>query len=139
MSTQDDAQPTPGPWEEGATSSDERRIARILDGNDITCRDVHSTRHAVTGQEPVANAHLIAAAGTAAHELPDKYDARELLEQVPEIARLIERLFDETHQEPDDPNIDAPLRTSPSRETVDNLINALLQADTSIGAEGDHD
>lgn len=58
---------TPGPWEVGITPSDDRRIALVLKGTDMQVkdnvyRDIHTTRHKIEKQEPVANGHLIAAA-----------------------------------------------------------------------------
>jgi len=83
----------------------------------------------VYGETGYDRARLIAAAGTAAGKLPDKYDSVEVIQQIPEIARLIDRLYDETHGE-GDPDLDQSFRTAPSRGTIDRLIGVL------IGAEG---
>jgi hypothetical protein len=86
----------------------------------------------LTEEQQKLHARLIVAAGTAAGKLPDKYDPVEVIQQIPEIARLIDRLHDETHEE-GDPDLDQSFRTAPSRETIDRLIGVL------IGAEGNGD
>jgi len=83
----------------------------------------------LTEEQQRLHARLIVATGNAAGKLPGKYDPVEVIRQIPEIARLIDRLHDETHGE-GDPDLDQSFRTAPSRETIDRLIGVL------IGAEG---
>lgn len=73
-----DAEPTPGPWtvKQGTIVSESGRgkikhIASLL------------ASHPAALDESDANARLIAAAGTAAHNLPDEYDPVDVVEALP--------------------------------------------------------
>jgi hypothetical protein len=91
-----DAGPTPGPVAKGVTSSDRRRIAKVLKGTDMvgehnTHCDIHSKSAHIQGQEPVANADLIVAAFNAAQEAKEMgYDAQKAVEALPDLLTVLE-------------------------------------------------
>jgi len=91
-----DAEPTPGPVTKGVASNPERRIAKVLKGTDMvgehnTHCDIHSKRHPIQGQEPVANADLIVAAFNAAQEAKEMgYDPVAAVEVLPELLKALE-------------------------------------------------
>jgi len=93
-----DAEPTPGPVTKGVTSNPERRIAKVLKGTDMvgehnTHCDIHSKRHPIQSQEPVANADLIVAAFNAAQEAREMgYDPQEVVEELSDILRVLESI-----------------------------------------------
>lgn len=74
-------EPTPGPWEIDRSPAWEDQIT----SGDYTVATVH---YGMAGKAR-ANARLIAAAGTAASELPDEYDPVAALEELP---RLLDAL-----------------------------------------------
>jgi len=87
----DDTQPTPGPWkveEDGltivtlATYEPDGLPARIADAN----------RFYLGEEEAKTNAELIAAAGTAASELPEEYDPVTAIQALPVLVRALETL-----------------------------------------------
>jgi len=94
-----DAEPTPGPVTKGVTSNPERRIAKVLKGTDMvgehnTHCDIHSKRHPIQGQEPVANADLIVTAFNAAQEVKEMgYDPVAVQKALPKILSAAEELL----------------------------------------------
>ena len=95
-----DAQPTRGPWE---VQDDSVRLPRVYpDGKDFMIAEVYVPQgHMSTPiteiqrnvyKEQRANARLIAAAGTAASELPEKYDPVAAIEAINDLLRLAEDL-----------------------------------------------
>jgi hypothetical protein len=77
-----DAQPTRGPWE-AITIEKEGTFV------DVKGEDSEVAQMSVAGEEGKANAFLIAAAGTAASELPEEYDPVAAVEGLP---RLLDAL-----------------------------------------------
>ena len=86
----DDIQPTPGPWDFSKQMGEagEAFLAQVWgpDGDSLAVVEPQSP-HA---DEATANARLIAAAGTAASELPDKYDPVEAMKLLPLLLEAFE-------------------------------------------------
>ena len=81
----DDPQPTPGPWH------NERGVIRSRLGafhQDVIC-EVYADAAGNKSKEAGQNARLIAAAGTAASELPDVYDPVETMEALPHMLKAL--------------------------------------------------
>jgi len=93
-----DAEPTPGPVAKGVTSSDRRRIAKVLKGTDMvgehnTHCDIHSKSAPIQEQEPVANADLIVAAFNSAQEAQEMgYDALSFILNSAHLLRELENI-----------------------------------------------
>jgi hypothetical protein len=91
-----DAEPTPGPVTKGVTSSPKRRIAKVLKGTNMvgehnTHCDIHSKRHRIEGQEPVANADLIVAAFNAAQQTKEMgYNPQKAVEALPGLLAVLQ-------------------------------------------------
>jgi anti-sigma factor ChrR (cupin superfamily) len=83
----DNTQPTPGPWEIDRSPAWEDQIT----SGDYTVATVH---YGMAGKAR-ANARLIAAAGTAASELPEEYDPVAAVEALPELLEAAEEALQE--------------------------------------------
>ena len=90
-----DAQPTPGPWDwspqKGKPGGSYLAQVWASDGDSLATLESRPN-----STEASANARLIAAAGTAASELPDGYDPIEVIKALPDILRAAERAVDST-------------------------------------------
>ena len=91
----DDTQPTPGPWENNEQyiikpPSDSGPMIQIADTGKASLRG-----NRLTVAEAKANARLIAAAGTAASELPDQYDP---IASVKGLAQLVTAAEEGSHR-----------------------------------------
>ena len=114
----DDPQPTPGPWQvthEPEVDETDIRVCRVVDGDCVCCVGLMGNYDydneqwtEETLREWFSNARLIAAAGTAASELPGWYDPVEAVKALPEIIQAAEKMSsaDVTGQ------IDKALRTA---------------------------
>jgi hypothetical protein len=79
-------EPTPGPWEIDRSPAWEDQIT----SGDYTMATVH---YGMAGKAR-ANARLIAAAGTAASELPDEYDPVAAVEALPKVLKALSWALD---------------------------------------------
>lgn len=94
------AEPTPGPWH---PHSDHRGHCYVTDGDDGRIDETEIAgliegRGGPHGDEPKANARLIAAAGTSAHEIPDEYDAVRAQKQHADIIKAADKFFHFDHE-----------------------------------------
>ena len=83
-------QPTPGPWENNGqyiskASSESERMVHVADAG-----KAHLKANPLTVEQAEANAELIAAAGTAASELPHWYDPIAVMEHLPDLIAAAE-------------------------------------------------
>lgn len=76
--------------------------------------------------EAEANAHLIAAAGTATHDLPDEYDPVEAVERLSELVDVAHRIIADSRL--GDPQAGKPDPKPPARALLIELRKTLEQA-----------
>ena len=107
--TDTDAEPTPtfptAPWDYSRIESDvdvlEHYDAAVWDGmGDLVCPITTQ----LAGNGEIEHAHdraaLIAAAGSAAHEVPEEYDAVEAVEALPQLIKVAERALRDLGAQP---------------------------------------
>jgi hypothetical protein len=83
----DDTQPTPGPWKVGRDGRTVVTTARYEQPNGLPATIAAVDYFPFPEEEANVNAKLIAAAGTATSELPDGWDAIDILEALPKLLR----------------------------------------------------
>ena len=79
----DPAQPTAGPWEAVTIEKEGTWV-------DVEGEEVEVARMSIPGKEGVANARLIAAAGTAASKLSEEYDPVAVVEALPSLITVLQ-------------------------------------------------
>jgi len=90
-----DAEPTPGPWTNGYGGNPEAsETCKVKQANVLAGGAVADVNMARPQKENLANARLIAAAGTAAQEAREMgYDAEKVVRALPKILNQIESLL----------------------------------------------
>lgn len=87
--------PTLGPWEMDEPGSNRWEILSTGTSrrfNKVAIVYAPKEDGRIDREKGIANARFIAAAGTAAHELPGEYDPVAAVEQLPELLRIVQQL-----------------------------------------------
>jgi len=119
-------EPTPGIWYTHTDADNALCVSsnRATDGVDKFVACIKRADNEVY-EDAEANARLIAAAGTAAHELPDKYDAVAAMEELPELIRGLEELVSCLKEAHENAHPEGPMRDRRYGLTVDEAQDTL--------------